>query len=228
MVNIREQVARKAQHLQEQLEKNPNLSPYIDQHYPIPDIFLGTGDIRLVIIGQDPTVKNPSSRGQIKVVLNLDKKGSVRAYISQICEEFKLELDKNVYATNLFKNFFVRPPTQIKECDILDIFSQYWLPLLREELKMFPNVPIITLGEPLLRVLLIDRSKARVRKYWDYKQGWQVNKANRPTAFSFVVPKDNKLGRMLFPFPHQPSLIKKFYTCTLREYLNYMKTKTYP
>ena len=125
---------------------------------------MGTDDIRkvrLVVIGQDPTVKNEASRETIETVLNLDKpRGSLYKYISLICEGLGLDLCRHVYATNYAKNFFIRPPTQIVECNLLHESSQYWLPLLKEELSLFPSRPIVTLGEPLLKALLIDAKKS--------------------------------------------------------------------
>ncbi len=77
-------------------------------------------------------------------------------------------LEENIYATNLFKNFFVKPPTQIKEVDVFKEFPRWWLPFLRNELNSYPNIPVITLGEPLLSALVDDGINRRVRYYWRY------------------------------------------------------------
>jgi uracil-DNA glycosylase len=113
----------------------------------------------------------------------------------------------------------VEQRSQIVECNLLHESSQNWLPLLKEELSFFPSRPIVTLGEPLLKALLIDAKKALVRRYWGYTPDWVRTKA----VFSFVSQEENKLDRRLFPFPHQPSLRKKFYGATLQSYLGYMK-----
>ena len=47
-----------------------SLNPNIIQPY------IGNDDIRLIIIGQDPTVKNINSIKKIETTLNLDKKRS--------------------------------------------------------------------------------------------------------------------------------------------------------
>jgi hypothetical protein len=97
------------------------------------------GKIRLIVIGQDPTVKNEASRETIETVLNLDKQhSSLYNYISLICEKLGLDLPQHVYFTNYAKNFFTHPSTQIVECNLLHEVSQYWLPLLQEELSIFP------------------------------------------------------------------------------------------
>lgn len=223
--DVKATVAHKSTRNLQKLMADPNLSKYVAMDF-IPSIFMGaeeTSNIRLVFIGQDPTVKNPNSREKIKTVLNLDKQnGSLYRYISRICELVGLDAEQHVYATNFAKNFFVRPPTQIKECNLLDECSPYWLPLLREELSLFPGRPIIILGQPLLKALLIDKRKAYVRRYWAYTPDW---KSKNPTSFSFstVAPEENRLERRLFPFPHQPSLRKAFYSTRLGAYVNYLK-----
>ena len=222
--NIKQEVAEKANRIFEEITASESLAAYIDVGLSIPDVFVGTGEIKLIVLGQDPTVKDAKKRKDITVTLNLNKRGSVRNYMTQVCIGLGLHLKQNVYATNLLKNFFVKPPTQIKECDIFEVFVPYWLPLLREELARFPNVPIITLGQPLLRALVVEESKGLVRKYWGYTIDWR----EKPLLpFSFVPPEDNKLERRFFPFPHQPSLRKPFYKATLPAYIRYLKKQAF-
>ncbi len=76
-----------------------------------------------------------------------------------------------------------------------------------------------TIEEPLLKALSIDPKKALVRRYWGYTPDWIRTKA----VFSFVSKEENRLNRRLFPFPHQPSLRKRFYSTKLQSYLGYMK-----
>jgi len=222
---VKADIARKSAEILQKIKADSRLSHYIP-NIPtdrIPTVFMETDDvrdIRLIVIGQDPTVKNEVSRKTIETVLNLDKpRGSLYKYISQICEGLGLDLRRHVYATNYAKNFFIHPPTQIKECNILEECSQYWLPLLQEELYLFPFRPIITLGEPLLKALSIDPKKASVRRYWGYTPDW----VGAETIFSFVSQEENKLDRRFYPFPHQPSLRKRFYSTKLQSYLGYMK-----
>lgn len=221
--NIKAEIARKSADVLLQIRNNPRLSHYVPTDY-IPDVYIetdGIENVRLVVIGQDPTVKRESSRKTIKTALNLDKpNGSLYKYLYKICDGLRLDLRQHIYATNFAKNFFIQPPTQIEECNVLDEFDHYWLPLLREELSLFPDRPVLALGEPLLESLLIDRSRAQVRRYWGYTTGWESGLVNN---FSFVTPEENKLRRRLFPFPHQPSMRKRFYRATLRSYLSYMK-----
>ena len=222
--DIKTEVALKSADVLQNIRADSRLSHYVPTD-KIPSVYMEADDvrnIRLVVIGQDPTVKREGSREKINTVLNLDKqRGSLYRYISEICRGLGLDLCQHVYATNYAKNFFVRPPTQVEECSLLDEFGQYWLPLLQEELSLFPDRPILTLGQPLLKTLIIDPRKAMVRWYWRYSPDWEEK---HKTDFLHVVPEDNKLRRRLFPFPHQPSLRKPFYKATLRLYLGYMKT----
>jgi uracil-DNA glycosylase len=225
--SIKADIAQKSAEILQKIRADSRLSHYVPTD-KIPIVFMETSDvgkIRLIVIGQDPTVKKETSREMIETVLNLDKpRGSLHKYISLICEGLGLDLCQHVYATNYAKNFFIRPPTQIKECNLLGEFSQYWLPLLQEELSLFPGRPILTLGQPLLKALLADPKKALVRLYWGYTSDWARSQA----VFSFVAAEENKLKRRLFPFPHQPSLRKRFYDAKFQSYLGYMKNNMTP
>lgn len=97
----------------EDLKAQPNLGKYVDPDLPISKVFRGSGEIRLVFLGQDPTVANPKTRAKIKTALDLSRNGQLRHYLEEICSGLGLPLDGNVYATNYLKNFFRERPTQI-------------------------------------------------------------------------------------------------------------------
>ncbi len=184
----------------------------IDDSLPVIPPFMGKDIINLIIIGQDPTVKNEASRKKITCTLNLDKNNSLKIYIESICRGLGITLE-NVYATNLFKYFYKQPPANTPE-----VLFQHLNPnlnLLKLELSEFDNIPIITLGEPVLRLLTFDKDK--VRKYWDYNTKTKETNGD----FKFSHSKDNKLGRDFYPFPHQPSIRKEFYTKTFNYYIEF-------
>jgi uracil-DNA glycosylase len=203
-----------------ELVLDPKLARFVDCTLDIPEVFRGEGEIRLIILGQDPTVKNPASRRRITTVLNLDKGGQLRDYLSRICELLALNLDEHVYATNYLKNFFVRSPTQIKEIDVFQVFGPMWLPLLREELALFPRAPVIALGQPLLAELVRGEASPRVRDYWGYTPRW---KSGESGPLHYLAAQDNRLGRTVFPFPHQPSIAKRFYAERLASYTAFVR-----
>jgi hypothetical protein len=208
-----------AEDVLELMKSDSLLTRYIDTSVPIPSNFRGPGEIKIILIGQDPTVQRAESRKGIKTVLNLDKNGSIKNFVVRICDTLGIKLDENVFATNFAKNFFVSPPTSIKEVDVLRESKKYWLPLLQSEIKEFPKAKIICLGEPILNVLVKDNFNKYVRFYWDYTQDWQ---ARSEFNFKRIEEYQNNLDRVIYPLPHQPSLRKKFYKEKLEDYLKFV------
>ncbi|NDV47886.1 hypothetical protein D0T49_12595 [Paludibacter sp. 221] len=60
-------------------------------------------DIKLIIIGQDPTVRELESRKDINTTLNLNRKGNLRSFVNHICTELNFDIEKDIYATNLYR-----------------------------------------------------------------------------------------------------------------------------
>lgn len=174
-------------------------------------------DIRLVIIGQDPTIRNEEQRKHISVTLNLDKSGSLKKYVEEICSGLNISLS-NVYATNVFKYFYTIPPAQTFE--VLEKHLSPNLVLLEKELSNYPNCSIITLGEPVLQLLV--NKNVKVRDYWGYNA--KTHKSTQ--SFKCVLPEENKLNRIIFPFCHQPSIRKDFYKDNLNQYVRFVKEKS--
>jgi hypothetical protein len=52
----------------------------VDREVPCPDVYCGNGLIKLIILGQDPTINRPPRAGEIKMVLKLDSRGPLRNY----------------------------------------------------------------------------------------------------------------------------------------------------
>lgn len=206
------------------LKRDSQLWRYVNPRLPIPAVYQGGGPIRLILLGQDPTVKDEASREKITRVLNLKGYGALHNYLKRICLDLGIELETNVYATNYVKNFFVEPPTQIKQMDLLERASHYWLPVLHEELDQFPNIPVISLGQPLLERIVTNGASGQVRDYWGYEPKW---KAQKNRNWQYLMPGQNRLNRNIFPFPHQPSLRKTFYREHLSYYLQFMKSKAF-
>ena len=55
------------------LKTDAEIGKYVDDSWPIPPPFSGGGPVRLVILGQDPTVNLQESRRTVGAVLNLDR-----------------------------------------------------------------------------------------------------------------------------------------------------------
>lgn len=204
----------------ERIESNPVFGEYVPP-------YIGGGEIKLVIIGQDPTVKNPESRKKITCTLNLNKKGSLRSYVEKICECLCISLE-NVYATNLFKYFYTVPPASTIE--VLKQHLQPNLELLKDELASLnlpQNTPVITLGEPVLRLLLeenrVSGKEKKVRYYWDYNSTTKSSDRN----FRFVDESESALSHKFYPFCHQPSMRKQFYKDWLNDYISFVKENSF-
>jgi len=184
-------------------------SNHIQPEYGFVPPFMGGNDIKLIVIGQDPTIRKEERRKNIICTLNLDKQGALRRYVEQqICDNMEISID-NVYATNVFKYFYERPPA-----DTLDVLKKHLSPnltLLKEELNHFPKVPVITLGEPVLK--LLNNDQAKVRYYWRY---------DRNGEFMRVEAEESKLGRAFYPFCHQPSIRKQFYKDNLKDFCQFV------
>lgn len=201
---------------QELNDRNGHQINPIDLSLPVVPPFRGCGEIKLIILGQDPTIRNVVSRARIDCTLNLDKNNSLKTYVNRICDDLGMTID-NVYATNLFKYFYTIPPSETMAVLINHLDPN--LNLLQRELDEFINVPVISLGEPVLQ--LITNEYVKVREFWDYN----VKTKTTGGRFKYSEPEDNHLKRDLFPFPHQPSIRKVFYKNTLTDYLRFTKIR---
>ena len=127
--------------------------------------------------------------------------------------DYKTKRDNSEY-------FYTTPPAQT--FDVLKAHLDDNLTLLSKEISAFPKCPIITLGEPVLKLLVKESTPPVVGYYWDYDKKTKSSNGD----FHFVLAKDNKLSRDFFPFCHQPSIRKEFYNKTFDSYVDFMKSIT--
>lgn len=215
-------IQTRAQEAHRQLAGSARIGKYIDTSLSLPTHFVGSGEIRLVIVGQDPTIQNAAARTKIKTVLNLDKPNSLRKFIERLCSDLGLHLDEHIYATNAAKGFFTQPPTAIEESDGINVLAEsrsVWGPILREELNRFPGAAVISLGEPVL-AMLSATEPPEMKSFWGYDKGWKNGKFTQPTKFAAA---QNIVGRDIFPFVHQPSMRKAFYKQRWEAYIRYIR-----
>jgi len=199
---------------------NSEISSHIDKTLTPPAPFRGNGEIKLIILGQDPTVQNPAYREKVKVTLLLDQPGGLRTYLGKVCKGLGIDLDGNIYATNLLKNFFKVPPDTLRDSDpkFFQKAADFWIPLLKEEIEEFENVPVLPLGEPVLNCLTTSPEWELIRYHWGYEGPGKYGK-----NFSYIKPSDNVLSRVVFPFPHLPGRSHKIYQQQMEGYLAFMK-----
>jgi hypothetical protein len=201
--------------------RRSEIGSYIDASLDPPDPFRGSGKIRLIVLGQDPTVQNPEYKKKVKVVLLLNQPGRLRTYLGKVCKGLDIDLDENIYATNLLKNFFARPPDKINKEDpqFYRKAADYWIPLLRDEIEEFEDVPVLTLGQPVLNCLMEGPEEVLIRYSWGFEGPGRYG-----GNFGYIKPSENVLGRVIFPFPHYPGLRKKIYgRQQMDDYLAFIK-----
>jgi hypothetical protein len=63
-----------------------------------------------------------------------------------------------------------------------------------------------------------------VRDYWGYSPHWR---AGEQGAYGALAPEHNRLGRVVYPFPHQPSVRRLFYRTYLDRYIDYMHSRAF-
>jgi len=196
------------------------IGSYVDTDLTPPEPFRGRGKIKLIILGQDPTVQKPEQRKNIEVTLLLNQQGRLKTYIKDICNGLHIDLDENVYATNLLKNFFTVPPDKRRKEDpqFFQKAADYWTPLFKEEIEEFENVPVLSLGEPVLNCLTKSPDWVFIRYSWGYE-----GPAKYGRNFGYIKPEENVLSRIIFPFPHLPGRRHKLYRQQMDGYLAFMK-----
>jgi uracil-DNA glycosylase len=203
------------------LKADAVIGKYIDDTLPVPRPFGGTGDIRLVILGQDPTVKAAATRKKIATVLMLDQTESkLREFLTGICTCLGISLGENVYATNVCKNFFTAPPKKLTT-DVIGLSWPKWRLLLVEELARFPNAAILTLGKPILQVLVRDPAVKDLKHYW----GYVGSKAKKEHGeYRLVEVQHSTVDRPFFPFPHVTNIsATKLYRTNREDYLSFVR-----
>jgi hypothetical protein len=117
--DVKVDIARTAAEVLQKIRADSRPSAHVTRD-KITSVFMQTEDernVRLIVIGQDRTVKKETSRTTVETVLDLDKpRGSLYKHLSLISDGLGLNLCQHLYATNYAKNFFIRAPAQMWEC----------------------------------------------------------------------------------------------------------------
>lgn len=201
---------------------------YVDTGLPIPSPYVGRGEIRLVIIGQDPTVQYAEGQSGIRTVLNLDRAGSaLHGFIrEQLCAPLGVSLEDEVYATNACKCAFTLPPAAILHAagaNVLERAAPYWLPILRDELAAFPDAVVVSLGELVLAMLVKPGGPHKMINFWGYHRRWR---SGLRVPMRALAPDESAVGRAIHPFVHQPGMRSQrpaFYGKRMGDYLAFVR-----
>lgn len=198
------------------IRDDKEIGEFIDNYKRLPKPYKGDKKIKLIILGQDPTIEKDRP---IDMVLELDKNSKLKNYIIDICDKLDIGFDE-IYATNLIKNFFTKKPKALekenKNKTIISKYAEIWLPALEEELKEYEDIPILTLGQPVLKFLINEDVKNELKFYW----GYNSEKINRD--FKIIEKKDNKLNRIIIPFPHITTKNNSFYKNEFDNYCEFI------
>ena len=202
-----EQVLSDARKVLATLANHAAIGKYVDQELGIPCPYLSDlpERVRIFLVGQDPTVKDRNKRAKIKTVLDLDHRGQLWRYVEDLCNELGCSM-REVYATNACKNFFTERPTDIMSRERIDVLKEsapLWLPVLQAELGYFPDAVVISLGEPVLSMLVRPNSPCQMKYFWGYDRSWRTGAQHAPT---FIQAHNSTVFRDIFPFVHQPTL----------------------
>lgn len=171
-------------------EKYPDIiSPLL----PFPEPFLGSGPIKAILLGADPTHIVENDPLPLKMVFNLNHEKSpywrgIQKNIQMIAGLSR----ENVFVQNVCRNYFKVETSRNKEW--VKIAREFWIPILKEELdSMFPAaVPILMTTEFILRAALKDKIN--------------LLKANNIYAECVSIQKeDNLFNRELLAFYRHPA-----------------------
>lgn len=207
------------------LAHGPEVGRYVCTDVAMPTPHLGRGEVRLVIVGQDPTVQEEAAIQRIGTVLNLDRRGPLLTFVEGYCERLGVSLD-NVYATNACKSHFTLRPTEIRDAegvDVLALPAPYWLPILHRELALFPRATVISLGQPVLSMLVREGFSREVKDNRGYHRRWREGRTNPMRS---VLAEESTVERQFFPFVHQPSFHSRrseFYPARLDDYAAFVR-----
>ena len=105
---------------------------------------------------------------------------------------------------------------------------------LNKEFAYFPHVPIITLGNFILKAIVKINAQPKyrdIKTYWGYVKGWKKKHMNELNC-SYILREDNYLQRAVFPFPHKtkyplPEFYERYftnYTSFIKKFMNQEKT----
>jgi len=155
-----------------------------NSHFPRP--FIGKGEIKVIILGADPTHIVEGKPLQINMVFGLDLKDSpywrgIRKNLSHITG---LTQD-NIYVQNVCKNYFLKETS--KNDRWISIAKEYWLPELSLELNSLftKEIPIFLTTEIILKACILSDN--------DFIPASRIYK-----ECLYISEKDNLLGRKLF------------------------------
>jgi len=156
--------------------------------YPFPKYFSGSGEIKAIILGADPTHIVTGQPQILNMVFELDNPKSPywRSIARNMLQIPALNME-NVYVQNVCRNYFTLETSKNKHWE--ELAREYWIPFLKNELDdMFdPHVPILMTTEFILNAALKDPKK-------------KIPANELYTQCKTIAGDENLFGRELFGF----------------------------
>ena len=154
----------------------------VHPRYPFPEPYIGSGEIKAIILGADPTRMVNGNPQPFNMVFELDNERS--PYWRGIGKNIGLLDDltmENVYVQNLCRNYFWKE-TSLNE-NWTNIARNYWISVLNEELdsQFPPTIPVLMTTEFILHACLANAPMHKARDIY-----------NDSLSYSW---KDNLFGR---------------------------------
>ena len=169
-------------------ELKSNFPELIDTSHELPGPFTGTGKIKAVILGADPTHIIDGLPRKISKVFDLDDEKS--PYWKGIKKNLNtiegLSMD-NIHVENLCRNYFSCETSKNKSW--VEIARNYWAPFLRDELdkKYSKDIPVLITTQFILFAILAEGQQKMNAE--------TIYKSNK-----FFKPAENLLNRDVFAF----------------------------
>lgn len=165
---------------------------YVDSCEDFPEAYRGSGNIKAVILGADPTSFKDGKIRRLKVVfdLNLSEKRDKRFFssIERNLNLIGLSLEE-IYVQNLCRNYFTRVTYDHKK-NWLEAAS-FWIEELDKELvarNIDRNIPILVTSDIILKALVKDHTILKAKEYYSAP-------INVP-----ILAENSLIGRPLVPF----------------------------
>lgn len=164
----------------------------IFSEFDIPEAHEGRGEIKAIILGADPTHIVGNCPVRMEKVFGLEKAEDSPYWrgINKNLQQIGLTLD-NVYVQNVCRNYFDRETSKNEKWE--EIATNYWIPLLKEELdrRFEIKVPILMTTQFILWAALEnDRKKFKAKDLY--------------CGHKCIPGEDNKFKRSLYAIYRHP------------------------
>jgi len=146
--------------------------------YPFPEPYIGSGEIKAIILGADPTRMVNGNPQPFNVVFELDNERSPywRGIGKNIGLLDDLTMD-NVYVQNLCRNYFWKETSQNENWTT--IARNYWISVLNEELdrRFPPTIPVLMTTEFILQACLLNAPMHKAHEIYNdcLSYSWKDN-----------------------------------------------------